>query len=340
MKKIIIILVVLFSVGNIMAQANERGRGQRSNKNRESKNQNCVNSINSELIKQQQEFYAVLSEADREKAENLKIKLKELRASRSDSDNVMDTRAIRDDLYKIRKEAEQIADNYPEQSKIYAKEISSLQYDNRNYKRNSGKGRNVSKNRMNRIQDPAWLLLWDENMAQSISSKRSQRNAMRVNNMRFMKDIPVEAVSYAKENIFPVVSEKRKAFDKNLSDEEKKEIETARGMIMSREAMVKNWRESEDFVPGQRRNDPAFDSFREQMQKSMQSVRKIAIEHNDEIQAVFNDLKPQREKWRADMKKIMSENSRGVNKRNFKVGTEEMRFLLINPEISETLRFF
>ena len=76
MKKIIIILVVLFSVGNIMAQANERGRGQRSNKNRESKNQNCVNSINSELIKQQQEFYAVLSEADREKAANLKIKLK------------------------------------------------------------------------------------------------------------------------------------------------------------------------------------------------------------------------------------------------------------------------
>jgi hypothetical protein len=344
MKKLVFVIITVLSMSSLMAQG--PGRGQMRQGRSADCNNTCVNNMKSELVKQQSEFYALLSASDKSKIEKLKSSLVDLKKNMSVNSDVDQSRAFRDEMYKIRKEAEKIADKYPEQSEKYTTEIIEFQKNCKNNFNGKGKrGRNAKVNNMyvhsmKKMNDAAWLLLWDENSAGPMMGMRSQRNGMRGNNIRFMSDVPDEAVSYAKENIFPVMAEKRKALDKNLSDTEKKEIETARGMIMSREAMVKNWRESEDFVPGQRRNDPAFDSFREQMQKSMQAVRAIAIEHNDEIQAILNDLKPQREKWKSDMKKLMSDNDRRGNRRNFNGGSEEMRFLLLNPEVSETLRFF
>lgn len=350
MKKLIFVIIAALSISSIMAQGPGRGRGQMRHERSDDCNNPCVNDMKSELAKQQSAFYALLTAKEKSKIESLKSRHAELKKDISKDSDVEQSRAFRDEMYKIRKEAEKIADNYPEQSKKYTSEIGDFQKNCENNFNGKGRaykgkgkrdrsGNNMNRPAMYKINDAAWLLLWDENMPGQMMGMRSQRNG-RGNNMRFMKNIPEEAKVYAKENIFPVMAEKRKAFDKNLSDTEKKEIETARGMIMSREAMVKNWRESEDFVPGQRRDDPAFDSFREQMQKSMQAVRVIAIEHNDEIQAILNDVEPQKEKWKSDMKKLMSDNYRQGNRRNFKGGSEEMRFLLLNPEISETLRFF
>jgi len=351
MKKLVFVMITVLSISSLMAQGPGRGRGQMRQGRSADCNNTCVNNMKSELVKQQSEFYALLSAKDKSRIEDLKSRHVDLKKKMSADSDVDQARSFRDEMYKIRKEAEEIADKYPEQSKKYTTEIVEFQKNcKNNYNgmgrakngkgRRAGNGNNMNMRAMKNVNDAAWLLLWDENTSGPMMGMRSQRNAMRGNNMRFMTDVPEEAVTYAKENIFPVLAEKRKAFDKYLSDEEKKEIETARGMIMSRDAMVKNWRESEDFVPGQRRNDPAFDSFREQMQKSMQAVRAIAIEHNDEIQVVFNDIKTQKEKWRSDMEKIMNDGSRKGNRRNFKGGTEEMRFLLLNPEVSETLRFF
>jgi len=342
-------MITVLSISSIMAQGNGRGRGQMRQGKSMDCNNPCVKDMKSELTKQQSAFYALLTGKEKSKIESIKSRHAELKKDISKDSDVEQSRAFRDEMYKIRKEAEKIADKYPEQSKKYTSEIEEFQNNcknnfNGNGRNNIGKGKragnNMNMRSMKNINDAAWLLLWDENTTRPMMGMRSQRNGMRGNNMRFMKDVPEEAKTYAKENIFPVMAEKRKTFDKNLNDTEKKEIETARGMIMSREAMVKNWRESEDFVPGQRRDDPAFDSFREQMQKSMQAVRAIAIEHNDEIQTILNDIKPQKEKWKNDMKKLMSDNDRKGKRRNFKGGSEEMRFLLLNPEISETLRFF
>lgn len=353
MKKIVFVLIAILSISSLVAQGPGRGKGQMRQGRSADCNNTCVNDMKSELVKQQSEFYSLLNAKDKSKIEGLKAKLTELRKNMTKDSDVEQSRAFRDEIYKIRKDAEKIADKYPEQSKKYTSEIVNFQKNcNNNFngrgKSFKGKGKrdgnskanNRNMHSMKKMNDAAWLLLWDENTTQSMMGMRSQQNGMRRNNMKFMKDIPEEAKVYAKENIFPIMAEKRKAFDKILNDTEKKEIETARGMIMSRDAMVKNWRESEDFVPGERRNDPAFDSFREQMQKSMQAVRTIAIEHNDEIQAILDDLKPQTEKWKNDMKKLMSDNDRKGNRRNFKGGSEEMRFLLLNPEMSETLRFF
>ncbi|MBU3928961.1 MAG: T9SS type A sorting domain-containing protein, partial [Bacteroidetes bacterium] len=91
--------------------------------------------------------------------------------------------------------------------------------------------------------------------------------------------------------MIPVVAKERLAFDSRLSNDEKATIDLARQKIQVRKAMFKAWRESEEFVPGARRDDPNFDAMRADMQKSMQAVRDIALNHSSEIRQSLDEIK-------------------------------------------------
>ncbi|OFY48960.1 MAG: hypothetical protein A2W85_14945 [Bacteroidetes bacterium GWF2_41_31] len=91
--------------------------------------------------------------------------------------------------------------------------------------------------------------------------------------------------------MIPVVAKERLAFDSNLSNAEKETIDLARQKIQVRKAMFKAWRESEDFVPGARRDDPNFDAMRADMQESMQAVRDIALNHSSEIRQSLDEIR-------------------------------------------------
>ena len=154
--------------------------------------------------------------------------------------------------------------------------------------------------------DPAWLLIWSADR-KPMMMMAGQRGGMGMQN-RVMNnpELKEELKVYAENNILPQIIESRKLFDEKLSTEEKSQIAEARGKITTRDAMQKAYRESEDFEPGARRDDPAFDAFRVGMQKSMKEVRMISMMHASEIAGIRNSMKPQYDKWLKDIEKIFS----------------------------------
>lgn len=345
MKKTILIILAISLTAAVFAQG--RGRGQ---KNCQPQRSDIKQEIKGELIKQQKDFYTILSQKDMAKVEELKSEMTKLRAELKEQNGVEQSRELHDKMFKIKKQAEKIADKYPEQSKKYTNEISNIRSEFREGKSNYGRGngRGMKANKPGKgnysggreyINDPAFILLFNpDNNAVSYRGQgrkagrggKGSQGAMRRgqkqgdcnygragghNGQGFgrAQNLPdglkKELQAYAEKNIWPVLVEKRKDFDKNLSESEKNDIASARAMLKTRNAMVKQWRESDDFVPGQRRNDTTFDGFREQMQENMMKIRDIAGMHYADLKSVEESIADQKVQWKSDMKKIFEENN-------------------------------
>jgi len=184
--------------------------------------------------------------------------------------------------------------------------------------------------------DPAWLLLWSADRKPMMMA--GQRGGMGMQNpVMSNPKLKEELKVYAENNILPQIVESRKLFDGKLSTEEKSQVAEARGKITTRDAMQKAYRESEDFEPGARHDDPAFDAFREGMQKSMKEVRMISMVHASEIAEIRNSMKPQYDKWLKDIEKIFSKYDDNkfvageMLSKSFKQNTSPMAFVLFDP---------
>ncbi|NOY50681.1 MAG: hypothetical protein GXO88_08990 [Chlorobi bacterium] len=316
MKKTVLIFAALIAVSSLSAQG--RGRGNMKGQ------VNCQNQggfahdkMKTELEKQQIEFYAVLSKKEKAKVESLKSELDDLMETRKGTTDVDQQRAFRDRMYKIRKDAEKIADRHPDQSKKYTAAVIKFKESLNNGYKGQGRGPKPGKANgfgnqgMGQMNDAAWLLLWDAERQMSMRGMRNHgRMNMRGGNFRggmgaLPPEIKDEIRDFAIENILPAIAEKRKTFDSKLNETEKKEIIFARGNLMAREAMYKQWHESDDFVLGERRKDTALDNFRDEMRESMMAVRTISLNHSKEIDKIREDLRPKAEIWKEELKAIL-----------------------------------
>ena len=201
-----------------------------------------------------------------------------------------------------------------------------------------------------RASNPDWLLLWDPTNPRMVDNM-----TMRTNN-DFKSDrrgsgernpqLRAEIKSFAVENIVPVIAGERTAFDKALSDSEKKSIETARQKIQVRKIMFKNWYESEDFVAGQRAKDPNFDGIREDMQKSMAEVREIAIAHSTEIKEHTNKIRSHTDEWVKEITTIAENNNQDPEhvlrmiRQQIRKSNTPIAFLLFNPDKTDQTDLF
>ncbi len=357
MKKTVLIFAALIAVSSLSAQG--RGRGNVNGQG------NCQNQggfahdkMKAELEKQQIEFYAVLSKKEYAKVESLKSELDNLLEARGKSKNVDQQRAFRDRMYKIRKDAEKIADRHPDQSKKYTAAVIKFKESlNNGYKGQGigpkpGKANGLGNRGMSRMNDAAWLLLWDADRQMAMGGMRNHGMMnMRGGNFRGGMDalppeIREEIRDFAVENMLPAIAAKRKTFDTKLNDSEKKEIVFARGNLMAREAMYKQWHESEDFVPGERRMDTAFDNFRDEMRKGMMAVRAISVKHSEEIDKIREDLKPEAEIWKEEIKAILEKNNIDASKTDkifndeFRKSMLSMAFVLMDPDNPKPFELF
>lgn len=155
-------------------------------------------------------------------------------------------------------------------------------------------------------------------------------------NARLTPEQRAEMKAFAQEEIIPVIAKERRAFDKNLSDEERQTIDLARQKKEVRQAMFKAWHASEDFVPGARRDDPNFDNMRADMQESMQTVRAIALNHQDEIRSALDIIKTNEPAWKDKAESIMGKRpQRGKKSNRMMFGKKwdtPMAFLMFNPD--------
>ncbi len=227
-------------------------------------------------------------------------------------------------------------------------------------------------NMINRLSDPAFALLIDTNhfgmnnhrVAPKNAQRGMQRNSamgmrghqgmnrpqgMRGQNrmnsagrrpagLRAMRNPQVRAKieAYAKENIFPVLSKERTAFDAKLSNKEKKQIAAARKQWQARREMMQKRLQDPNFVPGQGMNDSTRMAIRLEMQKTMLPVREIALKHYTEIKSVLTQIKGQDQQWRADIRAIVNPQNQGPRSMQRKMANNHRRngtilFLMYDP---------
>lgn len=229
--------------------------------------------------------------------------------------------------------------------------------------RGNGMTRQPGAQRMNRLSDPAFALLMDpENIG--ANAKRMNSNGMnrgmrqggmrrqqgmrgqRMGHPRGRKPAPLPALrnpevrakieAYAKDNIFPVLSKERTAFDAKLSGKEKKQIAAARKQWEARRAMMQKRRQDPHFVPGQGVNDSTRLAMRLEMEKTMLPVREIALKHYTELKSVLAQIKGQSQQWRADIRGLVRPQHQGPGPMNRKMADKPRRngailFLMYNP---------
>ncbi|MDP2723019.1 MAG: T9SS type A sorting domain-containing protein [Bacteroidales bacterium] len=204
--------------------------------------------------------------------------------------------------------AEEITANHPDQNKAYrqfiddhkskwVEEIKAIHEKNGVTQIKNADGNTGQEFWLDRLENPETLLLMNSDrpfpgFGQG-SGRGMGRNGNRGNgdcrNMGYGMRSGVNPM--INNEMIPMVAKERLAFDIQLSNAEKETIDLARQKIQVRKAMFKAWRESEDFVPGARRDDPNFDAMRADMQESMQAVRNIALNHSSEIRQSLDEIR-------------------------------------------------
>ena len=143
--------------------------------------------------------------------------------------------------------------------------------------------------------------------------------------------------AYRVKNILPVMKKQREAFDKLLSNKEKKEIARARNdMKALRDQRLKMRKE------GMRPSDSARLAMQLQMDKDRVAIRGIALKHYGELQKTLAPIKEKMPQWRRDIRKIVAEyvveqqmqhlsKTFGKKIHPFLKEKGEMMFLLMDP---------
>lgn len=289
------------------------------------------------IEKQQTEYYNALSDSEKTELSNIK-----------------------ENNYHPRAEVAKIADAYPNLNASYKKvidknmpiwiaDIMAIHEKNDTEPMHSKDGNIGIERFFTRMSNPEWLLLWDSDNPRMMNSKgsKSKKNVKKSRSVSGKRNVNpelrAEIKTYTIENVLPVIAQERRDFDKVLSADEKKVIETARQKIEVRKIMFNSWYESEDFEAGKRAKDPNFDSMRTDMQNSMTEVREIALTHNDEIREAMVKIKSNKDKWEKDISAISERNNQDPKQTNRMI-MQKMRkaqtpisFLLFDPDkTSET----
>ena len=149
-------------------------------------------------------------------------------------------------------------------------------------------------------------------------------------------EVRAKIEAYAKENIFPVLSKERTAFNAKLSSKEKKQIAAARKQWEARRVMMQKRMQDPNFVPGQRLNDSTRMAMRIEMQKTMLPIREIALKHYAEINSVLTQIKGQAQQWRADVRGLVNPGNQNQRPMQRKMADNHRRngtilFLMYDP---------
>jgi hypothetical protein len=121
--------------------------------------------------------------------------------------------------------------------------------------------------------------------------------------------------SYVQQNVLPVVSEQRDKLDANLSRQEQKELDEIRTDLkaLRKEQMAHRKAMREQFGEGERPDETTREAMREKHYAAQKEHRllmtrawAIADAHESEIKQLLEELKPQAETWREEMKEVMA----------------------------------
>lgn len=352
MRRISLLLTaVIFSITALQAQTTDRANTQQEVKTYLEKN------VYPKLEKQQNNYFDKLTKEEQETVSKLRNERPQQRPQQRANKG---DRKPNDCIDQVK----QITAKYPKLNKSYAdfidknkdkwtSDIDAIHEKNNVEPVKNKNGRAGYGELIQKASQPEFLLLWDSekpifNRRSDGRNLRSDRMSKKGNrNTDLDPEIRAEVEVYAEKNILPVVSAERIHFDKDLSNQEKQTIADARVEFAKRRAEVAKWQESDDFVAGERANDPAYDEQRKEMRNKMEKVRDIAQVHSTELYASLDKIRENGDSWQDDIKEITgNENNKGRRSHRSAKGNNYQRitpvaFLLFdssNPDVSTFLR--
>jgi hypothetical protein len=117
---------------------------------------------------------------------------------------------------------------------------------------------------------------------------------------------------YVKEQVMPVLIQKRQQFDKELNTTEKNEITECRAALKQLRQQHKNEARpeqknagSDDMYYGQQRPEHKASPEFEQRKAIMEKLQTIAEKHSNSLQDIKTQLEPARKQWMTDIKALM-----------------------------------
>lgn len=134
------------------------------------------------------------------------------------------------------------------------------------------------------------------------------------------RNMKPEMKAYLEENILPIVKIQRQELDKALSQEEIERLDEIRSEMKSMRTLQlekhKSLRESDEKPSLEERKE--MRSYRNKMHEMMDEVAVMAEKYDAEISALLDEIKPEMENWKNDMKSSMGENRqhKGQHQRN------------------------
>lgn len=314
MRRISLLLTaVIFSITALQAQTSDRANTQQEVKAYLEKN------VYPKLEKQQKAYFDKLTKEEQETISKLRNERPQQRPQQRANKGDRKPNDCTD-------EVKQITAKYPKLNKAYAdfidenkdkwtNDIDAIHEKNNIEPVNNRQGRAGYGELIRKVSQPEFLLLWDSerpifNRQSNGRNQRSERMGNKGNrngnyrNGNFSPEKRAEVEAYAQKNIFPVISAERMQMDKELSAQEKQTIADARVEFAKRKAEVAKWQESDDFVPGERANDPAYDEQRKEMRNKMEKVRDIAQVHRTELYASLDKIRENSDSWQEDIREL------------------------------------
>lgn len=121
---------------------------------------------------------------------------------------------------------------------------------------------------------------------------------------------------YGKENILPAMREQRLKLDAELSAQEKAEIVAVREQLKADKKVMQEKRQKfrearEKGTLDKEAMRAEMKPLREKHEANIAKIRAIAQKHEAKITQLREEIKPQIEKWKADIEKIATENGQG-----------------------------
>ncbi len=260
--------------------------------------------------------------------------------------------------------ARKLTDAHPQEAEVYKKAIETeiIKWKAEMQGMFSGEGSltgrghglgNRHQPMFQKLSNPVLGLLMDGNQMNGMMmhramkcNRRMHRKGGRNHGMMAMRnpEIRAKVKTYADENIFPVISKEREAFDNMLSKKEKKIIANARQQMQARKAKIQQMRDNGRMAM----NDSSRLAMRQQMDKNRIALRQIVLDHYGELQKKLAYIRLQIPQWRQNIHNIVMQNrpsqrlsQEPVGRRNFAnrqharkllKNRGEIRFLLFDPQ--------
>ena len=140
-------------------------------------------------------------------------------------------------------------------------------------------------------------------------------------------EVKKELLAYAQKNIFPVLNKERDAFDSQLKNSEKLDIETARKNIADIRTEMKNYWKNNPDQRGQRIGDSARLAMRVNLEKNMLVLNEIVLNHYSQLHASLNNLKQYVPEWKEGIRHTIFQsmkNNQGGNPMGMGYGNGRM----------------